>query len=169
MHRTMIARLGLAALVFSAAGSASAFIWTFDDPMDGLQEVPPNASPATGRVFGTYDDVTKVLHVETLASGFLGPVIAAHLHAPAPPGSNAGVVFPLSGATGGTTYSSSDDFVLNATQEGWLMSGLFYANIHTQVFPGGEIRGQIHLVPEPATVLGLAVGLFAISRTRRRR
>jgi hypothetical protein len=44
-----------------------------------------------------------------------------------------------------------------------VLGGLAYLNFHTTGFPGGEIRGQILRVPEPATLMLLvitAVGLF---------
>jgi CHRD domain-containing protein/PEP-CTERM motif-containing protein len=51
-------------------------------------------------------------------------------------------------------------------------NGQTYFNIHTQNFPGGEIRGQLFLaVPEPASlvVLGSAVfGFFLLGRRRKR-
>jgi hypothetical protein len=42
---------------------------------------------------------------------------------------------------------------LTATQVGWLNTQQLYVNIHSQQFPGGEIRGQI--LPE-ATPTGVA-------------
>jgi hypothetical protein len=36
-----------------------------------------------------------------------------------------------------------------------------YLNIHTTLFPGGEIRGFL-ITPEPATLLLLSIGLIAL-------
>ena len=51
-----------------------------------------------------------------------------------------------------------------------LNSGLAYANIHNSVFPGGEIRGQLAAVPEPATwgMTGLALAGVLLAGLRRR-
>jgi hypothetical protein len=51
-----------------------------------------------------------------------------------------------------------------------LFSGYLYMNVHDSTFPGGEIRGQLLLVPEPSTValLALGVGGIALQAHRRR-
>jgi hypothetical protein len=43
-----------------------------------------------------------------------------------------------------------------------LFSGSTYFNIHTDMFPGGEIRGQLNAVPLPATLPLFATGLGAL-------
>jgi hypothetical protein len=52
------------------------------------------------------------------------------------------------------------------------MDGRFYFNTHTSLNSGGEIRGQLVMVPEPSvTVLLLAglVGLGTVCRRHQRR
>jgi len=50
-----------------------------------------------------------------------------------------------------------------------LATGRSYWNIHSQKFPGGEIRGFLQLVPEPASGLLLLVGLTGFVTGARRR
>jgi uncharacterized protein (UPF0276 family) len=49
-----------------------------------------------------------------------------------------------------------------------LQNSLYYVNIHSGNFPGGEIRGQLLLVPEPSPValVGLGLALLAVGRRR---
>jgi CHRD domain/PEP-CTERM motif len=50
-------------------------------------------------------------------------------------------------------------------------AGQTYFNIHTVAFPGGEIAGQITVIPEPASLTLLTLGLggiLAIARFGRR-
>jgi hypothetical protein len=51
-----------------------------------------------------------------------------------------------------------------------LNSGLWYFNIHTSTFGGGEIRGQILPVPEPSAwaLMGLGLGGLLVRHWRRR-
>jgi len=112
-------------------------------------------------------------------------LVAAHIHAPAPPGSAAGVVWgffgipdndnnpdqlmitPFATGVGGTFSSIWDQPEGNAgtnltAQIPNILAGLSYINFHTVQFPGGEIRGQIlpAQLPEPGTLALLGLGLI---------
>ena len=120
--------------------------------LEGVQEVPPNASPADGTALLYFDEVTKVLTYSVTFSGLVGTETAAHIHGPAPPGVNAAVLFPL--APGNPKIGS---VVLTLTQEGYLRDGLLYVNIHSQVYPGGEIRGQVLLAAVGGELMPVSV------------
>ncbi|HMN39264.1 MAG TPA: CHRD domain-containing protein [Phycisphaerales bacterium] len=161
-------QLGAVAAIAMLAGQASATVWTINDNLSGLQEVPSNASPAFGTVTGTYDDATNSLAYNVIFSGFVGTTTAAHFHGPAAPGVNAGVQIALLGLPVGVTSGSlGDTIALTAVQESDLLNGLWYMNIHSSAFPGGEIRGQINPVPAPGA--GALVGLAGLCAARRRR
>lgn len=135
------------------AAPARATTITFQANLMGANEVPPNASPATGVGIFVFDDqntasiLDDTLSVnETLAGLIGGPAAAAHIHSPAGSGVNAPVVIPFTGFPNATSGSYSNLFAigpLGATFEASLFAGTTYANIHDATFPGGEIRGQL--------------------------
>ena len=124
--------LGLVVANFAAAQS-------FHANLTGSQEVPPNASAATGSASFTYDSGTQMLAYTLVFAGLSGPQTGAHIHGPASPGFNAGVIFPLSAGSPATGSVGP----LTAQQLLDLNSELLYVNVHSTVFTGGETRGQI--------------------------
>lgn len=106
--------------------------------LDGNQPVPPTGSPGTG-IGCFFLDTSKLLSFDVSFGGLLGAETAAHIHGPAPAGLNAGVIFPL--PLGSPKVGILGP--LTAAQEADLNAGLWYIQIHSNLFPGGEIRGQI--------------------------
>lgn len=159
----------LTGLLFAANVQASTI---FDAFLDGPQE--PTLSTATG--FGTVvlNDLENMITVDMSWSGLIGgPATAAHIHCCAPPGTNAGVLFPfvIPNVTSGTMTEQT--FAITPTQVAELEAGLMYMNIHDATFPGGEIRGQLlAATPEPYTVgfIGtVLVAMAGLQFIRRRR
>ena len=119
--------------------------------LNGGNEVPSNASTATGDVTGTLDQDKRILKLnitysdsaaaDTTASDSLKPFIptAWHIHK-APIDSAGAVVIDL-----GSTFTSPFVFTdtLTADQVKDLKDGKYYLNIHTANHPMGEIRGQL--------------------------
>ena len=167
--------------------------------LSGLAESPPNGSAGTGKSWVTVDDHDFTIRVQASFSGLSGNVGAGHIHCcTALAGSGtAGVATPVPSFPGfpsGVT-SGSYDMTFDMTQTGsWnpgfiaanggttsnafsalatgLQDGKAYLNIHTDLFPGGEIRGFYALapVPEPETYALMLGGLGLLGwATRRRR
>ncbi len=101
-------------------------------------EVPPNASSATGSATIKLDGDTLSWNIAY--SGTTGPVTGAHFHGPAVAGANAGVVLPFAGSLASPIVGSKQ---LTPAQIVDLKSGKWYINLHTAANPGGEIRGQV--------------------------
>ena len=126
--------------------------------LDGGQEVPAVDTDAFGFGLFELDESTGNLFYQIVFTPSLlsAPETEAHIHGPAPPGMEAPVLFSLPLGT-----PKTDTIVgLTSEQQTQLLSGLWYVNVHTTPFPGGEIRGQI--VPEPSTLTLAALGLLGL-------
>ena len=147
----------------------------------------PASTASGGEMPGgiTYDDVTNVISFDfgygsahgfsDLTSDWNGGV---HIHGngantaqfPAN-NTNAGVIYDLASshtASGTRSGRVTGTRTLSDTHEGWLFNNQLYLNVHTATLPGGEIRGQLVIVPEPGA-LGLVGGATMLALVRRRR
>ena len=111
---------------------------TFKASLSGMNEVPPNTSAATGSATLTYNRDTRIFTVIVDFSGL--EATAGHIHKGATNVSGE-VVFPFSSPISSPIgYSSAP---LTEAEEKDLYDHMYYVNIHTAVYPGGEIRGQL--------------------------
>lgn len=153
-------KLQLPAILAVLLCTGSAFAQsTFQAFLNAAGENPPNSSTAAG--FGTVvlNAAQNQITVDFSWSGLAAAATAAHIHGPAGAGTNASVLFPFSGVPNATSGSIPEQsFAITPTQVGYLQSGLLYMNIHDSLFPGGEIRGQLTLAPEPSTLALLGLG-----------
>ncbi len=193
--------LNLVGLVFAFLmffGVAKADQLVFTTTLTGAQEVPPTGSPGIGSALVTIDTVTNLMTVNVAFAGLQSPTTIGHIHCCAGPGALAIPAttvpsfpgFPTGVTTG--AYLQTFDLTLASTYnpafiaanggtvagaQAAFISGLFngqaYFNIHTQMFPNGEIRGQLQAapeaVPEPATLLLLASGIAGTAGLLRKR
>ena len=131
-------------VVVLSAGPAAATAQTFTVTMSGLQEVPANASAATGLASVVLNAAETTITVNANWTGLSANATAGHIHGPAAPGVNAPVLFPFAGVPAATTGSiPAQAFAITAAQVVDLKAGLYYVNIHNVTFPGGEIRAQL--------------------------
>ena len=162
----------LAALIAMLAVPVNAATVNLFATIDGNQEVPPTGSLATGTGTMNYDDVTNLLNwtITYTAVSMTGTPTVSHFHGPAPVGSNAGVQVDIVANSGGSITSPMiGSATITETQEGQLLSGLWYINIHSTAFPAGEIRGQVQVVPIPAAAWLFGSGLLGMIGIARRK
>jgi CHRD domain-containing protein/PEP-CTERM motif-containing protein len=158
--------------------------------LSGAAEIPANSSPGTGSAHVIFDPDANTLIVEAMFSGLLGNVTDAHIHCCAAQPANVGIATMLprftgfpTGVTSGTYPPTTFDTSLAATYNpafittfgggtvagaeaalfAGMLAGQSYFNIHTNVFPGGEIRG-ILTTPEAGTLLLLGAGLAGLAQ-----
>jgi hypothetical protein len=173
------------------ARAAYAIPITFVANLSGANEIPPTGSPGTGIANVVLDPVAATIQINVTFSGLMSPDTAAHIHCCLPfpfDPINIGVattvpafpLFPLevtSGAYSSAVLSLTDPATYNpafitleggiAAAEAALVAGIenreTYLNIHTHLFPGGEIRGFLVAAPAPSTLLLLGAGLIGLA------
>ena len=161
MRRTVglaAAVLGAAAIAFAGTSCGSDSTGpsnkTYIANLSPANEVPVKTTTGTGVV--TFTDLgTEIDWVMTLNG--VTNVIASHIHAPAPVGTNANVIINLylpntPPATGTLTGLVARGSITNANNTSVSLDSLrvlfnngnAYVNVHTSANPGGEIRDQVH-------------------------
>ena len=135
----VIAAIALIVGVPSGVPAAHAEAIVLKADLKGANEVPPNASPASGKAEATLDTETRRLTWTITYADLTGPAVGAHFHGPSEPGKNAGIVLPFK--TGESPIQGSATLTENQAAD--LLAGKWYANIHTAANSGGELRGQM--------------------------
>lgn len=179
------------ALFFSAFSQAA--------PITFTSSLAPEVAGATGSgsVWLAFDTEAHTLGINADWSGLSGVTTVAHIHCctTLPEAGTVGVAvtpitlpgFPTGVSAG--TYSTVIDLLLPTSYTGGfvtnfgggtiagaeaallagLQSGRAYFNVHSDLFPAGEIRGFPAEVPEPVSLSLFAMALLGIVFVQRRR
>lgn len=158
---TTIALLGVASSVFAHDDG-------IETRLKGYKEVPAVSSTATGRFKASFDEKSGAISYQLSYSGLQGDVRQAHIHL-GQRGVNGGVMVwlcqttanadstglsptcPQSGTVGGLIQAAN---VIGPAGQGVapmefaelvaaIRAGVAYVNVHSSLFPAGELRGQL--------------------------
>jgi Cu/Zn superoxide dismutase len=115
----------------------------------GDKEVPANDSKARGVARVRYNFLDDTVDVKVTIANFTNTITGSHIHQ-APAGSNGPVVVGLGAAAayrqrGKSYHGEFEDLPYNGDLLR-LLNGDAYINVHSNVFPGGEIRGQLRFL-----------------------
>jgi CHRD domain len=133
----------------------------FRAKLKGFEEVPAVSTMASGRFEAEINGAEDRIDYELSFAGLEAPVLFSHIHLGQRTANGGVSVFlcggggkpacPQEGTVEGTLVAAD---VIGPTGQGIaagefaeliraIRSGVTYANVHSQKFPGGEIRGQI--------------------------
>lgn len=156
--------IAAASLGLASSGSSNEFHAQrfFHARLKGANETPAVSTVASGDARLTISEDETELSFRLRYDGLEGNVTAAHIHlgqagiaggviahlcggggkpaCPAPPADVTGTIVAadVTGPAGQGIAAGQLDEVIRA-----LRQGLVYANVHSSMFPGGEIRGQL--------------------------
>lgn len=105
--------------------------------MTASSEVPPTESTATGTANVTVDTDAHTVSWVVEVKDLTGDPTAAHIHGPADETENAPPVITMSDSLMEGQADITDEQISD------LEAGKYYVNVHTEKYPGGEIRGQL--------------------------
>jgi prepilin-type processing-associated H-X9-DG protein len=162
MRRLSVAGVGLAALLSLSWAPSWVQAEQYTAELTGEEEVPPVDTSASGSANIVFVDGHSRWFLLTVrrVRGLTGPATGAHIHL-GPVGVNGPVVVDYSTGvlldTGFLAINLHTDEDLAGPLEGMTLQDLKdvidegngYINVHTELNPGGEIRGQI---VRPATI-----------------
>lgn len=122
---------------------------TFTAGLNRTQAVPVNSSNAAGAATVVLNSAETHVTATLYLAGLSSQQTAANIYGPAPRGRSGASIFSLPNG------NFTQIFPVTPAQAADLKAGLWYFNVSTSAYTGGEIRGQIDPLSAPG-VSGLA-------------
>jgi CHRD domain len=174
MRKACLAVLFLSIVLLAAALPAQAQGGTAVARLRGFEEVPALSNPAGGFFTATINEDGTEITYELRYFNIEGNVTQAHLHF-GQRSVNGGIMIFLCSNLGNGPVGTQACPTKNGTISGTITAanvgagaasqgvaagelfsvlrgirgGVVYANVHTDIFPGGELRGQLLFTPAP--------------------
>lgn len=110
--------------------------------LNGASEKPTSTtSAATGNFVGDLNTTTRVLsYTLTYTGPFSSSLTGGHLHRITNANGTGPIDVPFNSLTSPITGTTA---ALPQTKVDSMLNGFYYANLHTTLYPAGEIRGDI--------------------------
>ena len=114
----------------------------------GSKEIPTNTSTGSATLTGTYNARTNSLMYTINWTGLSGNLSAAHFHGPATETESANPMQDITIGTNGASGTTSATVTVTDAFETALLAGKIYYNLHTALYPNGEVRSQVTTSPQ---------------------
>src|SRR5712692_5596874 len=135
LNTTLLAGLAVTSLLYAGAVGADDERHRVKATLSGFQETPLTLStPGSGRFTAKINDDAQTIDYRLSYEGLEAPAIAAHIHL----GARATTATDIIGPTAQGIAPGQFAKVIRA-----IRNGAVYANVHSTLRPGGEIRGQL--------------------------
>src|SRR5262245_36384146 len=144
-RRAMVLLLGVSMVtggVLLARPAVAETLVAFDCLLNGVQETPPNNSSSQGVALVLLVKETNQVCYRLSYSSLVAPELVAHFHINAAPGVASSELVGITPAPSPIGSPKHGCVAFNKDQVKALTKGLVYLNVHSTMFPLGEIRGQ---------------------------
>ena len=123
-------------------------MFTLSGNASGSQEIPSNTTTGTATLTGSYNRSTNSLNYTINWTGLTNNLAAAHFHGPASATETAGPMLDITIGTNGLSGSASATVTVTDAFESALLDGKVYYNLHTPLYPNGEVRSQVNVTAQ---------------------